>query len=163
MDKVLGLLEKGLVVILVIFASVLYFSQVVTRYVFGFTFPWAEEMMVTLLVWSIFIGSSIAVKQNLHVSVDVLVNLFPRFLHRVVHYVSLIICLIFTCAMVILGTRYVVFLKGTGTTVISSGLPQYLNFICVPLGGLFMSLRFLQHLVHSVAEDFHGRGGRKTA
>ncbi len=158
MDRFLGYLEEGLVVILVIASSVLYFSQVITRYIIGFTFPWAEEMMVTLMVWAIFIGSSIAVKHRLHVSVNVLVNLFPPRLRRAVHYGALIICLIFSCAMLILGTRYVVFLRGTGTTVISSGLPQYLNFICVPLGGILMSIRFLQHIVHSVVEDLQGRG-----
>jgi C4-dicarboxylate transporter DctQ subunit len=158
MDKVLDIFEKGLVVILVISASVLYFSQVITRYLFGFTFPWAEEMMVTLLVWSIFVGSSIAARKGLHVSVDVLVNFFPPLLKRITHYAGLCICLIFSSAMVVFGTRYVMFIKSAGTTVISSGLPQYLNFICVPLGGLLMSIRFLQYIVRSAAEDIHGRG-----
>ena len=156
MNRLFSYLEEGLVVTLVIVATLLYFSQVVTRYLFGFTFPWAEEMMVTLLVWSIFIGSSIAVKQRLHISVDVLVNLFSKRIQRVVHYGALIICLIFSSAMIVLGIRYVVFLRGTGTIVISSGLPQYLNLICIPLGGCFMSLRFLQHIYQSVAEDFRG-------
>ena len=158
MNRLFSYLEEGLVVILVMVATLLYFSQVITRYIIGFTFPWAEEMMVTLLVWSIFIGSSIAVKRSLHISVDVLVKLFSKRIQRAVHYGALIICLIFSSAMIVLGILYVVFLRGTGTIVISSGLPQYLNFICIPLGGCFMSLRFLQQIYQSFAEDFRGSG-----
>ena len=43
----------------------LVFTNVVTRYVFGFSVTWAEEFSQYLMVWIAFVGAGLAWRQSL--------------------------------------------------------------------------------------------------
>lgn len=59
--------------------GVLIFLQVLTRYVFRYPFPWLEEVCGFLFVWICFLGASIALQENAHVSIDLMMErLRPR-------------------------------------------------------------------------------------
>ena len=38
----------------------------------------SDEIVLTLFIWTIFLGASYCYKKNLHIGVDILVNLMPR-------------------------------------------------------------------------------------
>lgn len=52
--------------------------QVFCRYALDAALSWPEELTIYLMVWMTFIGAAVAVKSSEHISVDVLLNLFPR-------------------------------------------------------------------------------------
>jgi len=47
-------------------------AQVIARYVFSASFSWAEEISVTLVLWSVWIGASLAVRSNSHLRLSLL-------------------------------------------------------------------------------------------
>ncbi len=51
---------------------VLIFLQVVTRYFFGHTFEWSEELSRFLFVWVVFLGSALIMGESGHLSVQLL-------------------------------------------------------------------------------------------
>lgn len=51
------------------------FGSVVTRYIFNFTFPWAEELSRYLFTWSVFIGSALIMGEHGHLAVEFIPNL----------------------------------------------------------------------------------------
>jgi len=61
----------GLMVILV-------FAQVVSRYVFKFPVAWAQELTTYLMIWMIFIGCSMGLRQGEVASLSFLVDRFPE-------------------------------------------------------------------------------------
>lgn len=136
--------EDVAVVVLFGVAIALYFSQIVTRYLIGFTFEWAEEAIVTMVVWACFIGASIAVRRRAHISVDLLVQRLPPVAHRIAALVATGLCLVFTGLMFWLGIAFVRFLASTGNRAESIDIPAYPLYIAVPLAGALMTIRLLQ-------------------
>lgn len=58
--------------------AILVFGNVVLRYLFNSGITWSEEMSRFLFVWMVFLGAIAALKENLHLGVDVVTNLLPR-------------------------------------------------------------------------------------
>jgi C4-dicarboxylate transporter DctQ subunit len=48
------------------------FVQVVARYVFNASFTWAEEISIVILLWAVWWGACLAIKQQSHLKVKIL-------------------------------------------------------------------------------------------
>jgi TRAP-type transport system small permease protein len=55
--------------------AIIFFS-VCSRYLFHFTFDWAEELARYLFVWAVFLGSALIMGENGHLAVELLSNKF---------------------------------------------------------------------------------------
>lgn len=144
--RFLDAFEDAAVFLLFGVAVILYFSQVVSRYLFGFTFPWAEELIVTLVVWACFIGASLAVRHKAHISVDLLVRKLPAAPHRIAALAALGISTLFVLLMFVWGVQFVRFMALTGNQAESIDMPAYPLYMAVPLGGALMTIRLLQEV-----------------
>ena len=63
---------------------VLVNANVIMRYFFNSPIRWAEEVVTSLFVWTVFIGSAYAYRKHSHLGVDILVNLMPPKMKAVV-------------------------------------------------------------------------------
>jgi len=54
--------------------SVLVFLNVVLRYFFDSGITWSEEMSRFLFVWMVFLGAIAALKERMHLAVDIVIN-----------------------------------------------------------------------------------------
>ncbi|WP_319529937.1 TRAP transporter small permease [uncultured Cohaesibacter sp.] len=80
MDSIFKLLRKflyGISVAAMIVMLVIIFMQVITRYIFGFSFEWSEELARFLFVWVVFLGSALIMGEDGHLAVELL----PRLLN----------------------------------------------------------------------------------
>lgn len=68
--------------------SILVFGNVVLRYAFNSGITWSEEMSRFLFVWMVFLGAIAALKDNMHLGVDLVVNALPLKLKKVVFIIS---------------------------------------------------------------------------
>src|SRR5690606_9777282 len=57
--------------------SVLVFLNVVLRYFFDSGITWSEEMSRFLFVWMVFLGAIAALKERMHLTVDVVIKWLP--------------------------------------------------------------------------------------
>ena len=71
LDIVLG------VTCLMVLVLVTFFGAIM-RYFFGKPFVWQEEVQVWMIIWTIFSGASYAFRCGAHVSIEVLVETFPK-------------------------------------------------------------------------------------
>ena len=60
-------------------------GQVLLRNALGIPLVWSEELARYITIWLTFLGGAIAVANDEHVVIDVVVNLLPRRLQRIVH------------------------------------------------------------------------------
>ncbi|MFD1415798.1 TRAP transporter small permease [Oceanobacillus jeddahense] len=58
-------------VLMMILLAVTLFIGVLTRYVFSFSIPELEVVRNFCLIWMVFIGSALAVKEKLHLDIDI--------------------------------------------------------------------------------------------
>ena len=59
------------------YMAVAVLIQVVGRYVFNYSIDWAAETATFAQIWMILLAAGLAMRTNLHVSVDALTNILP--------------------------------------------------------------------------------------
>jgi len=81
MDTLFKFLRKvlyGISVTAMIVMLAIIFMQVITRYVFGFSFEWSEELARFLFVWVVFLGSALIMGEEGHLAVELLPRLLDK-------------------------------------------------------------------------------------
>ena len=75
MNKIFVLIRKILYTVSISAMSlmlVIIFMQIISRYIFGYTFEWSEELARFLFVWVVFIGSALIIGDKGHMAVTLL-------------------------------------------------------------------------------------------
>jgi TRAP-type C4-dicarboxylate transport system permease small subunit len=112
---------------------VIIFAQVVARYALSNSLSWSEETGRYIFVWMTFIGSAIAVRNKLHVALDMFVVRLPRSLQKLCLMISYVSMMIFTGVVIYGGYKFV--LKGSNQISAALQLPMHYVYLVLPIGG----------------------------
>lgn len=142
-------------------AVVFVVYNVATRYLLGFSSAALGEITRYLVIWSTFFGASRLLRRSEHITIDLVTVHLPRRGQLALQVVAFTFGAILCLTLVWYGYQQVhlSFVIGARST---SGLrvPMWLPQLGVPLGALFMFVRFVQHIGRDVALlRGHGRGG----
>ncbi len=147
MRKIINLFENVLVTICVIFMTLLVFSQVLARILFGWSSPAIEESARFLMLWSVFIGAARASRKDSHI----------RLGYRIKGYISIwldlfskIITFLFLCFFTFLSYDYVTKSIKYEMTSIVLNIPLVLVHSCFLISGLLMGIHTLLHLYNNI-------------
>lgn len=102
-DRVIARLLEGAVAVLLAAAAGLGIYQVLTRFVLAQPSTWSEALTRTLIIWMVYLGAALAVREGLLVSVDVLKKLVGPRMRLVVDLLSLAATLVFFCIVAWFG------------------------------------------------------------
>jgi C4-dicarboxylate transporter DctQ subunit len=161
MDRILTAFEKLLVGSFLLIATLLAFTLVVMRYGFGKGLTWGSESVIFLVVWAAFFGAGIAIHEKGHIELEVIRDRLPPRYRLPVVVLANLCSLAITLFICIFGFKMTLFLYRSGGINVATELPDWLVFMCVPLGGLTMSIRYAQELNRHVRETIDQY--RKTA
>lgn len=144
--KITEKLEEGFSFFMIMFATFLIFINVVLRY-FGLGIIWAEEGTRYIIVWLSFIGGSICAKHGEHVGIDLLTQITPPKITKILIVVAQLCASIFMFIFVYYG--WLLTLSTIKTGQISTGvmLPMWIAYISIPIGCFLMGLRFLERAI----------------
>lgn len=119
------------------------FSNVVARYLFGHALFWAEEVMVFLMIWGVFLGVAAAAYERAHLNMDLFSNTFRG---RAVYALNaaLVAVLLAACIFMVVQSWQVVtlFYQG-GARSVSAGVPKWISHSALPVGFALMALAVL--------------------
>jgi TRAP-type C4-dicarboxylate transport system permease small subunit len=118
------------------------FLQFFTRYVLNDSFAWTEEIATYCLVVIVFIGSSMCVRLNRHIQVDLLYRFLPRAPARGLATAIDLIRTVFVAYMAYLVWTFMDIISGEEMTTIR--VPKNLFYACVFVGFLLMFVRSIQ-------------------
>lgn len=156
-EKAITDLASTLSAVGVIIITSIIFLNVIMRHFFNNSMVWVEEFTRYIMMWVAFIGASLAVKNNMHVSMDALFNVFSDRVKRVVCIFIYSIAGLTTLGLIFLGIGYASSLVKTHQVSIAlDWFPMWIVYVCVPIGCLFMTLLYW-HLV------FKNISGKKYA
>ena len=68
--------------------AVCVIAQVLARYVFQIALHWTEEVAAISMVWSVYMGASLCVRERFHIRILVGVKALPRRLGRIVVFMA---------------------------------------------------------------------------
>jgi len=139
-------LARGVMGILMLAGVAICFSNVVARYLFGYALFWAEEVMVFLVIWGVFIGAAAAAYDRAHLNMDLFSYSFKG---NVLAFLNglLVAVLLASCVFMIVQSWQVVtlFYQG-GVTSVSAGVPKWIAHSALPVGFALMALAVLARL-----------------
>lgn len=119
---------------------VLITAQVIFR-VFFTALSWSEELSRYLLVWSSFIGASVAFKKGAHIAVTFAVDMLPGTMQKIVQSLSCVLMAIFFGITI----YYSIFLFNVQVYQVSPamGLKMRYIYMIIPIAFSVMSIHLL--------------------
>lgn len=150
--KILDITEDTIASTLLLITSFIVFIQVILRYQFNYSISWSEEVSRMMIAWFIFIGSSIAVRENAHVNMDVLSSILPGRVKIFVNIIAEIINILFCIMIIFAGINMIKNAIAIGSMATSIKIPLYIPYASVPIGVSLMLIRYIMSLLNKIKE-----------
>lgn len=130
-----AVITGGTLTICVIFVNL----NVIMRYFFNRPLQWCDEIVTSLFVWTVFIGSAYAHRKHAHLGVDILVNLFPPVMRKKIRLFFDILQILVLGMITYISAQYVsslIFVRGRYKLALTDmlRLPKWWTGIAVPIG-----------------------------
>lgn len=123
---------------------------VFVRYVISSPFSWIEEIQLLLFLYTVLFGASVAFRYGGHIAIEILVELFPVCVQRIIEFLTTI--LVFATLAMMAGLQfqrgYSLLLTGRTTNILA--VPMSLIYSGAGLAFLIMMIRFTGWYVRSL-------------
>ncbi|WP_223425126.1 TRAP transporter small permease [Tateyamaria pelophila] len=139
--------------------SVAVFSQVVARYVFQVALHWTEETASMAMVWAVYTGASLCVRERFHIRIMVAVHALPPRLARYVIFLADGLWAFFCVFMVRVSIDYLYIFWRFPETSPSLGINQFYPQTILVIGYTLMLIRLIQTYVQWYRDGAEGLPG----
>lgn len=149
---------KKLVEVAVIFSSAamtfLLIIQVFLRYVLRTSIPFSEELARYLMIWVVFLAAGLALKEDAHINIRVLVD---RLRGRTRLWLNLVAQILLLAFLVLLMVETIAVLPYQRVQIIlSMGISIFWFYLAIPVGCSIMIL-FLLPKMHEKVKKISGK------
>ncbi len=139
--------------------------NVLMRYILKSPLQWSEEIVTSLFVWTVFIGSAYAYRKHSHLGVDIVVNLLHGKTRDVVMLIVSIVELLILIMLTVICSQYaynLLFVRGVWKPSVTDILriPKIYTGIAVPLG---FGLSTIYSIYFMLTERLHIIKKKETA
>ena len=119
----------------------LVFINVVTRYVFGFSFAAAEEISTFLMIWITYIGAGLALREGRLAAIDLFQDALPQKARRFVRVLLGLTILLFLGILAYYGVKMVRF--GWSQETWATQIPRGIPYLAIPIGAIVFGLHLI--------------------
>jgi TRAP-type C4-dicarboxylate transport system permease small subunit len=151
-DRLFVRANRALIGVLMIAMFGLVLTNVVTRYGFGFSLSWSEEVARFLMIWVTFLGAGLALREGRHVAIELVQDRLPEAQRRVLRTALAGLILIFLGVLVVLGAQFVVF--GWNKVTLATQMPRGIPYLAIPIGAFMFALHLLLIFRRFIARDW---------
>jgi len=117
---------------------IIVFSNVISRYFLNSALAWSEELSRIMLIWLVFLGSVLAYLKNEHLGLDILINIVPVKISRMIMLFSNILVVIGIAIILYGGYSVTAFTFSTGWTSPALAIPYGIVYMVVPFSALLL-------------------------
>jgi C4-dicarboxylate transporter DctQ subunit len=154
LDKILTVFEEWFLYLLVMVGLISLFVGVILRYEFSYTLAWSDEIIRDVIIYSTFLGCSLAIKNKSMITIDALVQLVPR-LKTPLTWVSHFSVIIFSIIMLYYGIVLSIQKAQTFQKSIILEVPFVVLYLILPVMGFLMFIRTIQNIYKDYQETKH--------
>lgn len=150
MKKFLEDIEDNICALILLGMTLLTCINVFARYVFLSSMPFVEELTPMGLVILSLVGATVAAKRGAHLGLTVLTDIMPKKYQKACILLGYVLGVIFGIIVLLFGidTARVEYVLG----FLTSGMqwPEWLFGVTIPVGGLFIAVRYTQLFVREL-------------
>ncbi|MEI6155122.1 MAG: TRAP transporter small permease [Deltaproteobacteria bacterium] len=148
-DEVIGRIEQIFLVILLSALILVAFSQIILRNLFSTGIAWGDALVRGLVLWTGFIGATIAAREGKHICIDAVSRwLSPngkKIVAIIINAFSFLICCFLTfAALKFIHNEFLM------KSVIFLGIPSWISEIILPVTFGIMAFRYFFQFLKSV-------------
>lgn len=155
-DRLYVAANRALVGALMIVMFALVFTNVVTRYGFGFSLAWSEEVARFVMIWVTFLGAGLALREGRHVAIEILQDRLPARARRRLRLGLALVILAFLVFLAVLGARFVAF--GWDKTMMATQMSRGIPYLAIPLGAAMFALHLVLIFRRFLERDWEESG-----
>jgi TRAP-type transport system small permease protein len=143
-NKILGLL---LALLLMVMTAVIFY-QVFSRFVLHDSLRWSEELARYLMVWSVFVGSALAIRKMDLISVDAIKELLSERATRALNILVYLICIAFLVVLSIYGFELVNKLAAQTSPAMQVSMGW--AYSAIPVGAILMIINSVAVVLENI-------------
>ena len=147
LGNTIGVINRSIMVFGISAGVALAFSNVVTRYIFSYSIPWAAELTVYFFLWGMFFGAAYCFKIDGHISISLLVENASKKLAKVMMLCTRIVTFIYLAAISFYGYKYLMFVIELEEISIDLEIPMWIPYLVIPLSFGFGAYRVGEHII----------------
>lgn len=132
-DIIVNSINQTMAVLGIAFGVLLAFTNVVLRYVFDMSIPWAGELTAILFVWSAFFAMAYGFKKGTHISVTLLLSKFPAIIAKTFMILANIISVAYLIFVAYFGYELILMLKDFEEINVDLNIPSWIPYIVLPI------------------------------
>jgi TRAP-type C4-dicarboxylate transport system permease small subunit len=142
--------------------AICVFLQVLARYVFEVALHWTEETASIAMVWAVYTGASLCVRERFHIRILVAVQSLPPRMGRFVIFTVDLLWALFSVFMIWVGWDYLYVLWRFTERSPSLGIDQLYPQSILIIGYALMLLRLIQTYLQWYRDGADGLPGMLT-
>ncbi|WP_422124348.1 TRAP transporter small permease [Planococcus sp. X10-3] len=145
-NKLVGLILALMLAVM----SILILTQIFTRFVINYPLHWTEEVARYLMVYSVFLGAALALRQNKLIAIELLNQALGESKEKILKVIIMLISLVFFIILFFQGIE----ILGMVNVQTSAGLgiSMAIPYAAIPVGAALMAINaiavILETLLH---------------
>jgi len=156
MKKLLDHFEEYISALCIFIMTCIAFANVLSRKLLHASWSFTEEITTNLFILASMLGAAVAAKRGSHLGLSLFTDLLPKKYQK---YVTLVVSLaaIALCVVIIVQGFIVVGQEmRSGQTTPALGWPEWIFGTFVPIGGIFIAIRYIQVAVNAFRKEKEG-------
>jgi TRAP-type C4-dicarboxylate transport system permease small subunit len=137
-------IEGTACVIILIFMLITLTIQVVSRYIFGISYSWIDELSRYSLIWFAYLSATYAIIFNAHIKIDLLVKIWPLKLRNKIKLFSNVIFFIYCIVVAYHSADWIIGLHRAKTVSMGTGIQMSYFAVIIPITHVLMAIRLIQ-------------------
>jgi TRAP-type C4-dicarboxylate transport system permease small subunit len=146
-------LERLLVCLFLTAFSLALVLQVFMRFVLRDPLPWPEELSRYLLIWTAFVGSSLAVQEGRAININVLPMLASGAVEKAFFYIMHIGFLLFCLTGIWFASWLVLRIHQSAQVSPAMGIPMWMVYCAAPFGLGLAAFRTVEAMILGTREN----------
>lgn len=132
-DILVGTINKTMAVVGLSLGVLLAFVNVILRYVFDMSLTWAGELTNYFFIWSALFGAAYGFKQGIHISVTLLIGIFPPFIGKLFVLFAHFITITYLTVISYFGYQLVLMLIDFEEVSVDLQIPMWIPHLVLPI------------------------------
>lgn len=121
--------------------ALLTIYQVFARYALNSPLVWSEEVVRTLMVWIVLLGTAIALRKGSLISVEIILHLVPKKVRRILDLIIITLNVVYMVLLTKYGFIIMDSLKGQTTGALE--IPVSWAYAAIPVGAIMALINSL--------------------
>ena len=156
-------LTRAAAAIFLITSVAINFANIIGRYFFSISIPWAEEIMLFLMVGCVFTGCCAVAWEGRQIRMDVVVNMLPPKLRELVNVFSELVLIATAIAVTVFAWPVISDLAAFDERSQAANFPLVIPQAMVPIGYTLMGLLVAIRLIVRWRRDAGDAGSAGSA